>query len=152
MGERADRTDGVNGGSGPHKDDGIVTVVLEAAVVAACGKEVAGGGKIVLDILRQFIEIPVADGVMASGDDSNGGEGKRRVLVGVIRVRGGIVRVHVQLNVVVAELDVCAAMVGDHHGLVVISAFSVGGEGEFGGGNAEEEDEDLGHHGYMGYI
>jgi hypothetical protein len=32
---------------------------------------------------------------------------------------------------------------------VVITAFSVAGEGEFGGGNAEEEDEDLGHHGYM---
>jgi hypothetical protein len=36
---------GVNGVTGLHKDDGIVTAVLEAAVVAACGKEVAGRGK-----------------------------------------------------------------------------------------------------------
>ena len=105
---------GVNGVTGLHKDDGIVTAVLEAAVVAACGKEVAGRGK-----TRQRIPLRgkvVADGETSSRGDSFNGEDKRLVLVAVYCLR---VPVHVHGDSVVVELDVFAAIVGDNHALVV---------------------------------
>jgi hypothetical protein len=42
-------------------------------------------------------------------------------------------------------LDITAAIVGDDYGLVPGAAFGVAGEGEFGGGDAKEENEDLAH-------